>query len=126
GETPEGLFVCGKPIGAKPDGRAFGVPAEQNEVPIIGNKNLTILAPVTADLIAGSGDEGVVFGGLDLDCATPRFLSGHGFGVFHPLKLIFGEEAAVRKAGPTILEIDDAADFGLEFAANGVEQVAKR
>jgi len=41
------------------------------------------------------------------------------------LELVGGEEAAVGEASGALLEVEDAADFGGEFVADGGEQRAK-
>lgn len=125
-QTPESLFIFGEAIGTEIDGRAFGISAKEDEVAVIGDENLSVFLPVAADLAAVGRDPSVVAGWLDLDCAASGLLAGKGFVVLEPLKLVFGEEAAVRKAGATILEGENAADFGFEFAADRVKQVTER
>ncbi len=98
------------------------IAAEEDEVAVIGDEDLSVLAPIAADLIAGGGDPGVVAGGFDLDCAAARFLSGQGFGVLESLKLIFGEQSAVGKASASVSEGENATDFGFEFSAYCVEE----
>ena len=96
---------------------------DQDEIAVVGDENLAVGVPVTGDLRAAGRCQGVVGGRLDFDgsprrrCAEKRLLAA--------LKLVFGEEAAVGNAGALVGDVHDAAHTGLEFLADGAQEIGQ-
>lgn len=53
---------------------------------------------------------------------TGESIDLRGYKVHHP-QLLRGKEATIRDTRPSILDVDDAADFGLERFSNLVQEI---
>lgn len=92
---------------------------------VVRYKYLTVALPITRNLFTIGSDPRVTLRRFDLDSASRGGLTGDWFGLRGTLKLVGGEQPAIRNAGAAIPEIDDAADPGLERLANFIEEVCQ-
>jgi len=123
---PEGGFRCREAVALQVARRAVGVAADEQEVAVVGDQHLAVAGEVFGDLAAGGDLRDVVGQTLDLKHAAGGDLGGDRdrVGVFS--ELVGCVEAAVGDAGAKIARVHDAAHFGLEGCADGVEQVGQR
>lgn len=65
--VPEIGFILCQAIGFEFYGFAGGILADEDEVAIVGDENLAVLAPIAADLFAIGGEPRVVGCGFDFN-----------------------------------------------------------
>ena len=63
---------------------------------------------------------------FNLEDAPRRLLVEQRSGFVGLLQLLGGEESAVGQSGTAVGELEDAADFGLERGADGIEKIGER
>jgi len=102
--------------------RVAGGALEHEEIAVVGEQKLAVVSEIIFDLLSLC-DRGQMLGGrFDLDDTTSRGEAEKRSFLVGVFELVRGEKAAVRKAGAAVPELDDAADFGLQRVADGVEQ----
>jgi hypothetical protein len=100
--------------------------AHQDEVAIVGDKDLAVSVPVLGHLPGSGGDPGVIFGGLHLNRAACGKLARQRLSVGKVLELLSREKAAVRLAGAPVRQLQHTLDLRLQFLADFVQQGSKR
>ncbi len=82
---------------------------------------------VAANLFVGGHVVNLGIGGLDFDDAARGQRDSQQGSVFiRVFELVGSEQAAVRQARATVLNVDETTDLGFERLANGVEEIGQR
>ena len=122
---PEVLFTVGQGEGFALHRLSVGAAFDDQEVAQVRDHDDAVGSQILLDLRAGGNRLHLGLGALGLHRATRRQLPSLGGIVGLALELVGGEQPAVGDAAPLVLRMDNAADFGLEGLADGVEQAGQ-
>lgn len=133
---PELSLVRRQTVGLQLRRPPGGVVAHQHEVPVVGHQHPAIALEVAQHLVARRHRGDLLPRGLHFDHASRRHLirlglshrpAAHRPAGFRPLafELIEGVETAIRDARPLFMGVKNAACFGLEPAADLIQQVGQ-
>ncbi|MEJ0090151.1 MAG: hypothetical protein WDM80_10450 [Limisphaerales bacterium] len=126
GDDPERFFVGCELKRFEPDGFAVITTLQKQKAAVVRQQNQAVMFEVIVDLFRFGDVINVIAGGFDFDDTARGLLVNEGFFLVPVFQLVGREQSAIRNAGAAVLGMDDAADFGFERVADGVQKIGER